>query len=168
MSSPPPFKAVTPIEYTLEEEESVHPRRPQTDNDMDITPMIDITFLLLIFFLVASRMDTSGSVKLPKAHHGTAIGTKTAVVITIAKGDGDQARIYLGDGTESGLLGGDLVEQEQAIVGYIDEGLKAEIPKEHVLVKAGRDVKHRSVARVARAVGQIPDLPLYVAVLEES
>ncbi len=32
-------------------------RRPLDDSEMDITPMIDITFLLLIFFLVAARLD---------------------------------------------------------------------------------------------------------------
>ena len=34
------------------------PRKRRFDDaEMDITPMIDITFLLLIFFLVASKMD---------------------------------------------------------------------------------------------------------------
>ena len=40
-----------------EDDSFVMPRRKRDDDEMDITPMIDITFLLLIFFVVASKMD---------------------------------------------------------------------------------------------------------------
>ena len=36
--------------------EALKSRQQLEDTEVDITPMIDITFLLLIFFLVASRM----------------------------------------------------------------------------------------------------------------
>ncbi len=36
--------------------------------------MIDIVFLLLIFFLVASKMDESAAVRLPPARHGVRCG----------------------------------------------------------------------------------------------
>ena len=49
------------------------PRPHQDDSEMDITPMIDMTFLLLIFFLVASKMDRSNEVRLPPAEHGVAV-----------------------------------------------------------------------------------------------
>ncbi len=74
------------------------PKRPLQEADMDITPMIDITFLLLIFFLVASRMDADIQVSLPPARHGTAVATKNSVILTVAQGTGGQARIYKGDG----------------------------------------------------------------------
>ena len=32
------------------------PPRPPMDDEMDITPMIDMTFLLLIFFILTSKM----------------------------------------------------------------------------------------------------------------
>ena len=41
------------------------PERNTEDAEMDITPMIEITFLLLIFFLVASKMDSPASGELP-------------------------------------------------------------------------------------------------------
>ncbi|MCP4817216.1 MAG: biopolymer transporter ExbD, partial [Planctomycetaceae bacterium] len=40
-------------------------RRREEDVEMDITPMIDVTFLLLIFFLVASKMSADQAVALP-------------------------------------------------------------------------------------------------------
>ena len=42
-------------------------RHVKDEGDLDITPMIDITFLLLIFFLVASTSEMQDAVKLPEA-----------------------------------------------------------------------------------------------------
>ena len=43
-----------------------HKRNPE-EGEIDITPMIDVTFLLLAFFVVVSRMDPQSAVDLPKA-----------------------------------------------------------------------------------------------------
>jgi biopolymer transport protein ExbD len=139
-----------------------------SDGDMDITPMIDITFLLLIFFLVATRMDPQANVELPKARNGAAVSARNAVVFTVTRGDGEQALVYKGDSTDPSnrLSITDLAEQEKDITAYVEAGLNAALPKQHVLIKAEPEVKHREVARVAKAVGQVPDVPLYVAVYE--
>ena len=50
-----------------ERPEPMRPRDSLEDTEMDITPMIDITFLLLIFFIVSSKMDPSANVPLPAA-----------------------------------------------------------------------------------------------------
>ncbi len=41
-----------------------------TDGELDITPMIDIVFLLLIFFVVCSKMTAEKSPRVPAAKHG--------------------------------------------------------------------------------------------------
>ena len=88
-------------EESLEDEGPALPRRAVEDSaDMDITPMIDITFLLLIFFLVCSTMSQATSVKLPPARHGKGVDEQTAVIITIDGEEGEgKPRVYLGDGT---------------------------------------------------------------------
>ncbi len=141
------------------------PRRPLEEADMDITPMIDITFLLLIFFIVASRIDAETQISLPTARNGVAVATKNSVVISLA--GAEPATIYKGDGTVTGteLSSEDPADQESEIVDYIqramDEG------KTNVILKAEKSVKHREVSRVAKAVGQLDDARLYVAVMEE-
>ena len=55
------------------------------DGELDITPMIDITFLLLAFFVIASKMDPQASVDLPKASFGQSVQDKECVVLIIAK-----------------------------------------------------------------------------------
>ncbi len=145
------------------------PHRPiASGGDMDITPMIDITFLLLIFFLVATRLDTQGSVELPPAQHGTAVAARSAVILTITHGVSGGVQIYKGDGTEPAnmLRTTDLAQQEEEIAAYVDAELNSDRPKQHVLIKAERDVQHQDVTRVTRAVGQVSDVSLYFAVYE--
>lgn len=147
-------------------------KRVAEDSEMDITPMIDITFLLLIFFLVASKMDTPAPVNLPPARNGSAVGVKDSVVVTITSSeDGDEAAIYKGaSGDESRLLkAADPVEQEAEIVAYLESELANNIDKNAVLIKAEKQVKHRDVGRVAKAVAKVTGIEnLHVAVMEEN
>lgn len=147
-----------------------HRTRDLADAEMDITPMIDMTFLLLIFFLVASRIDATTSVDLPPARYGAAVPLKESVVLTVAPGDEGTARVYRGDGTDpkNEFASLNLQTQEDQIVQYLQSELAtATPPRHHVIIKAARGVKHREVARVARAVGKVEKIEqLHLAVLE--
>ena len=138
------------------------------DSEMDITPMIDITFLLLIFFIVAARLDEDAPVELPPARHGTAVAVKSSVILTVAQGENDEAQVYFGDGKAAEQLidAADLDAQEAAITQYVEEGMAQ--GKENVLIKAEEAVRHRDVARVSAAVGRAEreNQDLFVAVLE--
>jgi biopolymer transport protein ExbD len=138
------------------------------DPEMDVTPMIDITFLLLIFFLVASRMTDEAFIKLPTARNGTAVSSDTSVIITLAKGPGDNALIFKGDGAyvANKLTSNDLNDQQKELEEYIEQGLTLD-SKQQVLIKAEEGVRHRDVARVARAAGEATASVMYLAVLEE-
>jgi len=143
------------------------PRRRLEEADMDITPMIDITFLLLIFFIVASRIDADTQVSLPSARHGTAVATKSSVILTLA-GEVEPATVFKGDGTVPGteLSSTDPEDQEREIVEYVRRAM--DDGRENVILKAEKNVRHREVARVARAIGLVEGSRLYVAVLEEN
>jgi biopolymer transport protein ExbD len=149
------------------EERSLIVRRQLDDSEIDITPMIDITFLLLIFFLVAARMDEDVPVELPPARHGTAVAVKSSVILTVAKGNGESADVYTGDGKAADHLldANDLEAQSDAIAAYVEGELAAGDQIQNVLIKAEKGVRHRDVARVSRAVGRA-GRDLYVAVLE--
>jgi len=143
------------------------------DAEMDITPMIDITFLLLIFFLVASKMEESADVQLPPARHGSSVSTQTSVYVTVARGDSDRARIFKGDSTKDSLLltSTNLVDQEKELGAYIQAQFDADAMKNSVIINAEKGVQHREVARVAQAVGAVEGvhenaIQLHVAVLE--
>jgi len=160
-------------EVEEERPEALKPRRQLEDTEMDITPMIDITFLLLIFFLVASKMDESSPVALPPAKYGLAVPTKNSVIITISKGatDDGPAAVYKGDGAspETEIDASDLEAQEEEIASFVSDAMLEDTNKTFVLIKAARGVKHRDVSRVAKAVGRVAEVQqLHIAVLEES
>ena len=60
--------------------EPLTPRDSIEDTEIDITPMIDITFLLLIFFIVSSKMDPAANVPLPAATTGVVISVKSSII----------------------------------------------------------------------------------------
>src|SRR6188768_4070497 len=75
-------------------------RRKLEEADMDITPMIDMTFLLLIFFIVTSKMGPKAGIELPPARHGTAAVEKNTVILTVGPGD-PFAKVYRGESTDA-------------------------------------------------------------------
>lgn len=138
------------------------------DLEMDITPMIDITFLLLIFFLVASKMDPSAAIQLPPARHGFPAVEKSAVIITMAAESDGQAAVYTANGKldEQRVDGGDIDAQEDEIAAFVEEQIAG--GKENVLIKAERGIKHREVARISKAATRPEGVQqLYLAVLED-
>jgi biopolymer transport protein ExbD len=146
-------------------------RKHVDDTEMDITPMIDITFLLLIFFVVASKMDQSTTVALPEAQFGVAVPTKNSVIVTIAAGGGGQPpAIYKGDGVNAvdRIEYNDLGELESQLEEYVSESMFEDTRKHFVLIKAAGTIQHRDVSRVTQVVSRVPEVQgLHVAVLEE-
>jgi len=139
------------------------------DSEMDIAPMIDCTFLLLIFFIVCSHIGQSAAVDLPKARYGVPVPSKNSVVLTVAQGDGEVARVFRGDGLDPKNLiaAATVAEQEEAVAQYVAERMASDDALEHVLIKAARQMKHREVVRVARAAVRNTEVnQLYVAVME--
>ena len=154
-----------------ERPEPLEPRDSLEDTEMDITPMIDITFLLLIFFIVSSKMDPSANVPLPSATTGVAIAVNNAIIITVGPGDADDApaNVYRGDGIapENAFTSGDIAAQEEEITAYIEEAVAENPELSFVLIKASRGIKHREVSRVQTAVSKPAEIQqLYIAVME--
>jgi len=157
------------VDYIIEPSAPVSFRRKSrvVEAEMDITPMIDITFLLLIFFLVASRMSQEAFVELPSAKHGTTVSNETSVIVTVTKGDGENAAFYKGDGIDAATLlsSTNAEEQQQELGDYIEAGLNGTMTQ--VLIKAEEGVRHRDVALVAKAAGKATARVMYLAVVEE-
>ena len=68
---------------------NLRPNREQEPLDVNITPLIDVVFLLLIFFMVSTTFDKQAQlkVKLPEASPSSEqIETETIVLAIDAKG----------------------------------------------------------------------------------
>lgn len=131
------------------EEDFLRPRPPSSDDELDITPMIDITFLLLIFFLVSSKMTAEQAVELPKARHGGVVAGKESVIIIMKRGTGDEAEVQKADGTPFST---DSDQQNAEISEYVEQGLDA--GKKHVIIRAEGSVRHGEIGRVSEAISE--------------
>lgn len=131
------------------EEDFLKPRAPSGDDEMDITPMIDITFLLLIFFIVSSKMNAEQAVELPQARNGGVVAAKESVIIIMKRGTGDQADVLKADGT---AFSQDTEQQAAEVAEYIAKGIDS--GKKHVIIRAEASVRHGEVGRISEAISE--------------
>jgi biopolymer transport protein ExbD len=140
------------------------PRRSDAENpEFDITAMVDLVFMMNIYFLVTFITVAMGELNLPAADHASPLDADTAVVLSLVRSlDGESVTVYVGDGDKGEAIT-DPDQQEQRITAAIEEGVAA--GKKAVLLKAETKVRLADMFRIASLIsGQ--DLTLHVAVLE--
>ncbi len=120
------------------------------DDEIDFTPMVDIVFLLLIFFMVGTKISRSPKVDLPESFNGKNVVEKDFVVVALRKASEDSAEVSRMDGT---LFSSDVDQQEAEIAEYVEKELTSE--KSQVLVKAAGDVRYGEVERVRQAIATV-------------
>ena len=140
------------IDELVDEEDFVMPRRKRDDDEMDITPMIDITFLLLIFFVVASTMDPTKMGNIPEAINGLAVSADQAAVIFVEASGKDSVIVRRFNGTE---FSKDEDAQVGEIVDYVTEEMERSlgVAKEEVMIFADQDVSVMHVHRIQTIIG---------------
>ena len=126
--------------------------RLRASPSLDLTPMVDVVFLLVIFFMVSTTFITMESglpVDLPTAQ--TAVSEpSTLPTVTITKDD----QIYVGGKAVSQAQLVDEVRARMAATGYTTVVLRADATVEHGLVVTVMDlIKQAGAKRLAIATG---------------
>ncbi len=123
-----------------------HRRGASDDDELDITPMIDMTFLLLIFFMVTSTMEDPEALAIPESQWGQGVETREAIIMTVDIIDG-QPSVYLADKVD-----GNAVSLPE-VTAYVS----ANVSPTHnvIIIKADRDVPTGFVQDVARAANDL-------------
>lgn len=145
-------------------------KRNPDDGELDITPMIDITFLLLAFFVVASKMDPQAAIELPKASYGESVPEKAAVTLLVSLDEAGQYTIYKGKSENDPVTATDPEGIEEEIANFVQNSLGANPEKTSILIKAAGDVKTGTVEMVRRGVAgseMAAERKVYVGVKEE-
>ena len=131
------------------------PKREREDAEMDITPMIDITFLLLIFFIVASKMDSPASDSLPNAVANKPVMADKAIVINVHKqGDLVVVSAPVPGSAQPRVFSSDPDTQSTEITEFVNEYVQQD-EKRQVLLQASGDVQHKVISRVGQAIGKV-------------
>ena len=139
-------------------------RRPDSEPpEFDITAMVDLVFMMNIYFLVTFITVAMGEMSLPSAEHATALNADTAVILSLVRSlDGESVTVYLGDGDKGEPLN-DAAQQDERIQAAIEEGVAE--GKTAVLLKAESKVRLADLFRISSLLST-QDLKLHVAVLE--
>lgn len=134
------------LEYNKEDE----------DIEVDMSPMIDMVFLLLIFFIVASIIvDEKVKVEIPTAVYAKVPEKITDRFIISIKADG---ALFVG------------INQKQVTLEQVKELLEPEIeanPKLRVMIRSDGNVKYKINEEVMDACAEVGASDLIYAAFEE-
>ena len=112
------------------------------EEDLDITPMIDVTFLLLIFFMVSSTMQGKADQDLPKAETVADVDMQQATVITLLAEDGNPVILFGDDlSAPQGM--------QESVAQYVSDGVAQQ--RTVVVIKADKDLPSGFVMDIERA-----------------
>jgi biopolymer transport protein ExbD len=134
------------------------------DAHFDITAMIDLVFMMNIFFMVTALTAALAEISLPEAEHCVPADTDGAVIVTVVANADGEPLVYLGDGKKGTPL--DSAQQAHEIPEVIETAIAA--GHNTVIIKAEHNVRHKDVAQVARLATETEDINLHLGVRETS
>lgn len=121
-------------------------RRPRTEVSIELTPLIDVVFLLLIFFMVSTTFirETQLDLDLPEASGDLQQPEDQSIVVTIAE-DGTYAV------NDQALVNNQLATLMRALRQQISE---RDAPQQ-LIITADANATHQAVVRAMDAAGQV-------------
>jgi len=133
----------------------LEPKNRDDDIEVDMSPMIDMVFLLLIFFIVASQViDEKPKVEVPSAAYSKVPEDTTGrLMITVTKDE----EFYIGSDKLSG------VEELQERVGV---EIKAN-EKLRILIRSDADTRYKINEKVMNACAAVGAADLIYSAFEE-
>lgn len=132
--------------------------------EFDITAMVDLVFMMNIYFLVTFVTVSLSQVDLPSASHVAPLDADTSVILTVVGGGDQPAVVYLGDREKGTPIRGALRQEERVRIA-VEEGVDA--GKHEVLLKAEKKVRLGDLFRISAAASAVEGVKLNVAVMEK-
>jgi biopolymer transport protein ExbD len=128
-------------------------REPREELELNLTPLIDVVFLLLIFFMVSTtfQKESEISLQLPRATDTEiqSSGERIEVIISAA------GRYFIND---QELIKSDVASLQNAL--YKVSGGQRDIP---LTIRADAQAPHQSVVTAMDAAGQLGMLKMSIA-----
>jgi biopolymer transport protein ExbD len=159
-AGPEPASNAAPSPF---DDDTLVPRKPMSDDArFDVTAMVDLVFMMNIFFLVTWAEMARAEIDLPTAKHCAAAERSKSIIFAITKTDAGVA-YFLGDGPGGRAISpGELDQQVTTLVeDAVREG------KETVLIKAEKNVPLRDVAHLGSVATAVKGTELMLAVIEK-
>ncbi|MDA1013459.1 MAG: biopolymer transporter ExbD [Planctomycetota bacterium] len=129
-------------------------KKKREDAELDITPMIDVTFLLLIFFILTSTMKGTPDQDVPPAKNGDGVNGSIKVQVNAPESPDDDPVVLL-EGREMEI--DELITEVGSMV--LDMGAP-------VVIMADRDVPNGTVQDVMKKLRDIEGIRFHIGVQE--
>ena len=130
------------------------PKKKREDADLDITPMIDVTFLLLIFFILTSTMKGTPDQDVPPARNGDGVNGSIKVQVNAPEGPDEDPIVQ---------LEGRQIEMDELVTEVGSLVLDTGSP---VVIMADRDATNGSVQEVMKKLKDIEGIRFHIGVQE--
>lgn len=161
-----PHRAMPIADEQLEQEASggLPPRRKQReaeDTEMDMTPMIDVTFQLLIFFMLTHAMMHPPPVDVPQAVHGRGVNIEGQQLVLVD----EVGKYYLGDFPSDETAAASLDALVKEVERNAGSGGEASMD---VIVHAHKQTKHHFVRELINRLGSVPKIGKIMVGVQEA
>ena len=138
----------------------LRPDHKEDPVDVNLTPLIDVVFLLLIFFMVSTTFDRHANLKvnLPEAGTQTEAVKEEPIVLTI-----DASGKYFINQRQ--VINTSLDTLKRALAKILDQSDKAH-HEQTIVLRADGKTSHQSVVRAMDAAAQLGVTRLSIATVE--
>ncbi len=156
-AAPQPATNSTPSPF---DEDVLVPAKPLVnDARFNVTAMVDLVFMMNIFFLVTWAAAARAEIELPTARHCSKADSEDSVVLTILKGP----QVFLGSSSAGAALSAG--EVDQRVTAYVEAAVRES--RTIVLIKVEREVPLRDVSHVGAVATAVKGTKLMLAVIEK-
>jgi biopolymer transport protein ExbD len=132
--------------------------RSPLESAIDLTPMVDVVFQLLIFLMLTYRASAQAEIELPPAAYGTGVEETEATTLTLLPLAGGAVAVFDGMSTDPN----DRLESPDAIREAVAEGVRQ--GRRRVVLQADGAVPHGEVLRVGSIVAEVEGIILHLGV----
>ena len=126
-------------------------RRRNPDDDMDLTPMVDVTFQLLIFFMVSASFSLQKSIEVPVPDPDQQGATQQVQTMEDLQGTSILLRIDANNGV---TIDDDPVDDLGRLPDYLRDKMRRE-QKTELLITAHSQSMHRTVIAAVDAANEV-------------
>lgn len=134
-------------------------KKKSEEMDLDITPMIDVTFLLLIFFMVSSTMQATPDHEVPEAENGQRLEQASAMVLFVTGGGSKQEKPVIKQGKTNITL---TLEQIATEVEKAAQG-----GKKNVIIRADKKIPSGFIDDIEREIVKVEGIQITIGVRDK-
>ena len=134
-------------------------KKKYEDAEMDMTPMIDVTFQLLIFFMLTNSLANPAPLEVAEAEYGRGVSPDGKQMILVD----EQGRYYLGETA----IPENIAPSLDALVAEVTNNAAAVQSPMEVIVTAHRRSRHQLVRELVDKLTNVPNLGNILLGVEE-